>query len=80
MLGQVHRLTGAGAQGIAEEFPTAQKLFEAYEGALDARTRDGLVAGCKVRSSLRTAGFVAFPSVSFLDEAPFRSFLFVAAD
>ncbi|KAJ6592431.1 hypothetical protein B0H19DRAFT_1087822 [Mycena capillaripes] len=48
MLEQVHRLTGPGARGIADEFPTAHSLFEAYEQAPDARARDGLVANCKI--------------------------------
>jgi hypothetical protein len=49
MLGQVHRLTGPGARGIADDFPTASSLFEAYENAPDARARDALVMHCKVR-------------------------------
>jgi hypothetical protein len=48
MLDQVHRVTERAARGIAEEFPTANALFEAYEAAPDARARDGLVARCKV--------------------------------
>ncbi|KAJ7027973.1 hypothetical protein C8F04DRAFT_1007823 [Mycena alexandri] len=49
MLGQVHRLTSAGAEGIAEAFPTANSLFTAYEQAVDARERDRLVMGCQIK-------------------------------
>ncbi|KAJ7151212.1 hypothetical protein C8R46DRAFT_1358103 [Mycena filopes] len=47
MLGQVHRLTSAGAEGIVDEFPTVNSLFTAYEHA-DERQRDRLVMECKI--------------------------------
>ncbi|KAJ7133305.1 hypothetical protein C8R44DRAFT_772155 [Mycena epipterygia] len=48
MLEQVHRVTHAGALGIAETFPTANSLFEGYAEARDARARDLLVMNCTV--------------------------------
>ncbi|KAJ7133311.1 hypothetical protein C8R44DRAFT_730487 [Mycena epipterygia] len=48
MLEQVHRVTHAGALGIAEVFPTANSLFEGYAEARDARARDLLVMNCTV--------------------------------
>lgn len=49
-------MTERAARGIAEEFPTANALFEAYEAAPDARARDGLVARCKVGLMLYSGG------------------------
>ncbi|KAJ7193517.1 hypothetical protein GGX14DRAFT_701109 [Mycena pura] len=53
MLAQVHRVTEAGAAGIAARFPTPRALFSAYEDVTDASAdewaaRDAVVMNCTV--------------------------------
>ncbi|KAJ7481030.1 hypothetical protein B0H11DRAFT_2232951 [Mycena galericulata] len=43
MIGQVHRMTASGALGIADAFPSANTLFEAYDRERDLRKRDEMV-------------------------------------